>query len=320
MNQRDADRALANIYIARMGGETDSAVAAGIAVENYINHLASVKKQIQEISGAYNIIEHTNEAARKRGSDAAFNYEYQKTAFKTLADPVFGTMEENTDLVGAIKNLSHFMLPEEIRVEYQPMKQIFDRGNSEKALVGHLIDTTQEEFDKANVFLDKIKKWEDDFAALIYHDEQSKNGKYTFHRLNVLGEKSGNSQTAFLERLEREIDQGIEHNSKLYNTDRIFAEENKSPEEILKRIQDTNEVSELNYVYNPENLSARQLKDLVEDSSNTKAQLDTAKLNYQIYENSPVVASIKELTDIQTKSMSQRLQRGYFYQLQEQIK
>ena len=319
LNQRDADRALANIYIARMGGETDSAIAAGIAVENYINHLASVKKQIQEISGAYNIIEHTNEAARKRGSDAAFNYEYQKTAFKTLADPVFGTMEENTDLVGAIKNLSHFMLPEEIRAEYQPMKQIFDRGNSEKALVGHLIDTTQEEFDKANVFLDKIKKWEDDFAALIYHDEQSKNGKYIFHRLNVLGEESGNSQTAFLERLEREIDQGIEHNSKLYNTDRIFAEENKSPEEILKRIQDTNEVSELNYVYNPENLSARQLKDLVEDSSNTKAQLDTAKLNYQTYENSPVVASIKELTDIQTKSMSQRLQRGYFYQLQEQI-
>ena len=320
LNQRDADRALSNLYIARMGGETDSAIAAGVAMENYLQHLALVKKQIQEITGAYNIIEHANEAVNKRGAATAFDYEYQKTAYKTVADDVFGTVSEDTDLPTAIKNLSHLMLPEELRAEYQTMKEIIDRGTSEKNLVGHLIDTSQEDFDKAEMFLKKIETWEKDFAQLIYHDEQGKiNKNITFHRLNVLGEESGNSQTAFLERLEREIDQGIEHNSKLYNTDRIFAEENKSPEEILQRIQDTNEISELNYVYNPENLSARQLKDLVEDSNNTKAQLDTAKLNYQTYESSPIVASIKELTEIQNNSMSQRLQRGYFYQLQESI-
>lgn len=321
LNQRDANKTLANIYLARMGGDTEAAIQAGMDVENYVEHLVRVRKQIRNIVDTYNMIEHANDAARAAKQAPPYDYKYQLTAYRTMDDPLMGEIAQDTDLPGMLKQLAHMLLPEDIRKNYKQMLDFVDTANLKNLMTGkpEVDALRQEQLHKATDFLMKVEQWEDDVYRAFCEPKTADNGKYTFHRLRVIGEESGKSQTAFFERFDKEIEQGIDDINHLYNTDRIFAEENNSPEEILRRIQDTNEVSELSYVYNPENLSARQMKDLISDSARTQGQLETAKLNLQSYQDSDIIKSIKELTASQERSMSSRLQMGHFFGLEQDI-
>ena len=162
-----------------------------------------------------------------------------------MDDPLMGEVAQDTDLPGMLKQLAHMLLPEDIRKNYKQMLDFVDTANLKNLMTGkpEVDALRQEQLHKATDFLMRVEQWENDVYIAFCEPKRSDNGKHVFHRLRVIGEESGKSQTAFFERFDKEIEQGIDDINHLYNTDRIFAEENSSPEEILRRIQDTNEVS-----------------------------------------------------------------------------
>lgn len=307
LNQEEANKFLGNVYLARMGGDTEASIQAGIDAEEYIAKLIQIQKQAQHIVDTYDIIEH------QAGKEEYFTMLEQQTIYN-LSSGGQGTLRD------ALVDLSELMLPESIRKELESSKQIVQKAQTELNLADNLIETSAEDYEKAMDVLMQAQQYTDAFLEKVYHEEPSKNGKYMFQRLSAIEESK--EQTRYLKDLANQMNEGILDDANLLNTDRIFEQSLESPEQILKRIEGSNEVSELSYIYNQNSISAKEMKDLIKDREATNSLLETAKINLAKYDGTPVFDSVKSILDEMvrtTDSSGTRNNYGYLHGIKNSI-
>lgn len=296
----EATKFLGDVYMARMGGETEASIQAGLDAEAYIAKLHNIQRQARQIVETYDILE---QAARQ---GKAFKIQEQEVAY-TLLDG------SQTDLAGAMTELAELLLPEDLRQQLIQARELIQRAENELSISGRLSEITNEEYDAARQIVEQADQHINTFMNTTYQETLSDNGQFVLQRLKGL--QGSKTQTSYLAKLAKDTEEGMIDNAHLLNSDRIFEQSLETPEQILKRIEGTNEISELSYVYNQQTLTAKELRQVINDSEKTLSILDTAKQNLAKYEGTPVLQSVEEVLDIIGKEAKAgaRLTYGYLH-------
>ena len=304
--ENEATKFLGDVYMARMGGDTEASIQAGLEAEAYIAKLQTIQRQARQIVETYDILEQAASQGR------AFKVKEQMTAY-TLAD---GT---NTDLAGAMHELAELMLPEDLRQQLIQARELLLKADNDLAISGKLSEVSTEEYDLARQVVQQAEEQIDAFLETTYEEMLSNNGRFMLQRLKGL--QGSQTQTSYLAKLAKDTEEGMMDNARLLNSDRIFEQSLETPEQILKRIEATNEVSELSYVYNQQSLTAKEFKEVAKDPEKTFSILDTAKQNLAKYEGSPVLQSMEEILDIVSKGAKAgaRLAYGYLHGIRSTV-
>lgn len=298
LNTDEAKKFMYNTYLAKFADDTEHGQQAILEAEAYITKLQDTKRIIKELIDTYDKIESANEAAKAAGKKVVYSYGKGEQNIYPLAD---GT---NGSLTDKVKELARSFLPESKYIEYEEAMALISKYEKDMALK-QSTEFSVEDIEKARQSLDELSNWENRIVDALTQEKIDEKG-FSYINLKTLIENSS-EHTGFLKHLDEQLEALCIDNAKLLNSQNILHTMDGTPEEIMQRIMNGEDIPELGIAFNYKPATALDMHNILKDETAKLARLDNAKseldmvLKDEAY--AKTMSTIKQISEVTAKQI-----------------
>ena len=326
LTQDDAARFMYNVYLARMGGDTERSLTAGLEAEDYIRKLAQIKKQIDEVISTHDEIQRANNAAKRENEANAaaikagtkkrikmpYSYKRGEQNMYKLSNNSVGSLKE------AIEDLAELLLPDDMAKDLADARAIVEEQNKLWLQTKRTTMST-EEIDYYKQTIADIEKAKKEIVDYLGSESKSKADEFIYFNLNT--DEGVTELTRRLKNFSEQLNTMVSENADLLNSDRIFQQMTEDPDVILNKIKYGEDLPELGYGYDKAPTTSLDMHNIVASDTKVLDRLNTAKSTFASLQKSPAIKVIQDTLGVLNKKYESGtlLAKAFFADVQQQI-
>lgn len=320
----DAEKFLFNTYLSRMADDTDRGIQAGLEAEKAIANMEQIKQKLDRIIDTYEMIAKANDEAKKLGRLPVYPYNHGGQNKYILNNGEQGSLRQ------ALEELAISFMPVEKQEAYKEALSFLDNMQANEALLGR----AKSDADQLNMFveaqkihkqtIDEVNQYVQDFIDTLAFEELNKKTGDVYFNLRNIGTKEKDivEDVDFLKQLSDNLNTTIEENSNLYNSDKIFQQGIKDPEELLAKIQGKEDIPALGFSYGENSTTALDMREILKSENAAFERYQAANFEVNKYKSEASAVTLQKVMSIMEEQANkeQTLNKGYLLNLTDNIK